>query len=349
MKMWMVCARWMLTVIVFIAVLFVGYILLRPAHTPSISAPTSVAELDRLKIGGVEQYILIRGDDAANPVLLFLHGGPGMPMMYLAYRFQRPLEKHFIVVQWDRRGAGKSYDPNIPTNSMSVSQEISDARELVNYLRVRFHQQRIYLVGHSYGTYLGMLLVQRYPQLFSAYVAIAQLACSHSENAAYQEAWIRRNALAAHDAEALAQLDGKKPLDTEHWLFKYGGELRGATSFVPLLLMGLSAPEYTFSDGMNVPKGVRFTHKNMRYDVIKGGPNAPLMDAVPAVGVPVYFFTGKYDETDPQECTQQYFQRLRAPQKRLVWFTHSAHFPFLEEPDKFVNEVNSIRTDRRFP
>jgi pimeloyl-ACP methyl ester carboxylesterase len=194
MKGWV---RWALLISASMALLVlaaVGYIVLRPAYTPAIAGPNSVAELDRLKIGGVYQYVLIRGDDTANPVLLFLHGGPGMPMMYLAYRFQRPLEAKFIVVQWDRRGAGKSYDPRIATSSMSLKQEMSDTRELVNYLRARFHKRRIYLVGHSYGTLLGVLVVQHYPQLFLAYVGIGQLACSQAQNAAYQNAWIRWHA-----------------------------------------------------------------------------------------------------------------------------------------------------------
>jgi pimeloyl-ACP methyl ester carboxylesterase len=326
-----------LVIVVLAAVLFV----VRPAYTPSISsAPgqTSVASLEKIKLGGVDQYILIRGRSTSNPVLLFLHGGPGMPMMYLAYKFQRPLEDTFTVVQWDRRGAGKSYDPNIPPDTVSVSQEISDTRDLTNLLRKRFNQQKIYLVGHSYGSYLGMLVVKRYPKLFKAYVGIGQMACSDSQSRAIQDRWIREQSIASNNAEALNEVNSKRPYDREQWLFQFGGELRGATSFVPLILMGLAAPEYTFADGMNVRKGVSFTHKHMKYDVIKGA----LMDSVTSVDVPVYFFTGRYDETDPYQCTQRYFARLHAPQKRLVWFDHSAHFPFLEEPYAFARELRAL-------
>jgi pimeloyl-ACP methyl ester carboxylesterase len=326
-----------------VAILFGGLVaifVLRPAYTPAVAGADAIAELDRIELGGVGQSVLIRGRSRSNPILVFLHGGPGMPMMYLAHRFQRPLEERFIVVQWDRRGAGKSYDPKIPIGTMSVSQEISDTRDLVNYLRNRFHRQDVYLVAHSYGTYLGLLVVQRYPELFKAYVGIGQLACSNAKNQSFQDAWLRHEAAAAGNQEALDQLSGKAPLDRERWLFEFGGEVQGMKSFIPLLLIGLQAPEYSFSDAMNVRKGVAFTHRYLKFDVTSG--KGEFMDAVPAVKVPVYFFTGRHDETDPHECTEKYYERIRAPKKGLVWFEESAHFPFLEETQKFVSELERV-------
>lgn len=336
-KIWAFITVGVFLIVVLAAVFFV----VRPAYTPPIvsaSGHVSVASLEKIKLGGVDQYVLIRGRSTSDPVVLFLHGGPGMPMMYLAYKFQRPLEDKFTVVQWDRRGAGKSYDPNIPADTMRVSQEISDTRDLANLLRKRFHQQTIYLVGHSYGSYLGMLVIKRYPSLFRAYVGIGQMACSDTQSRAIQDRWIRERAIASHNVEAFNEVNSKKPYDREQWLFQFGGELRGATSFVPLILMGLRAPEYTFADGMNVRKGVSFTHKHMKYDVIQGA----LMDSVTSVDVPVYFFTGRYDETDPYQCTERYFERIHAPRKELIWFDRSAHFPFLEEPETFASELEKI-------
>ena len=259
-------------------------------------------------------------------------------MMYLAHKFQRPLEEAFTVVQWDRRGAGKSYGPTIPADTIRVSQEISDTRDLADLLRKRFHQQRIYLVGHSYGSYLGMLVIKRYPSLFKAYVGVGQVACSDTRTRTIQDRWIREQAIASNNAEALSEVDGERPYDREQWLFQFGGELHGATSFMPLILTGLGAPEYTFTDAMNVRKGVTFTHKHMKYDVIKGA----LMDSVTSVDIPVYFFTGRYDETDPYQCTVRYFELIHSPRKALIWFGHSAHFPFLEEPNGFASELEKI-------
>src|SRR4029077_3450852 len=120
----------------------------------------SIALLEQVTLGGSPQYILIRGQDIRNPLLLFLHGGPGMPTMYLAHDFQRELERSFVVVQWDRRGAGKSYASGLSSPYLSVTQEISDTTELIDQLLARFDQRKVYLVGFSYGTYLGMLVAQ---------------------------------------------------------------------------------------------------------------------------------------------------------------------------------------------
>lgn len=278
-----------------------------------------------------------------NPLIVFLHGGPGMPSMYLAHKFQRPLEKDFTIVQWDRRGAGKSYSEDTPLESMRVTQEVSDTVELVHLLRARFGHSKVFLVGHSYGTYLGMIVVQRFPELFHAYVGIGQLAHSEERNKEVQDRWILYQAKAGGDEKLSRQLDANVPIDREKWLFKFGGELHNERSFRSLLIIGLRAPEYSVMDVLNVRKGVSFTHANMKYDAIKGD----LIDAVRRVEVPVYFFTGRYDYTDPFEFTVEYVNRLQAPRKEIVWFEESAHFPFLEEPEKFAQEMRRIATESR--
>jgi pimeloyl-ACP methyl ester carboxylesterase len=298
----------------------------------------SVAVLEKIGLGGVPQYILIRGKSRAKPVLLFLHGGPGMPAMYLAHAFQRPLEEDFVVVQWDRRGAGKSYNRHISPESISVEQEIADTLELTDLLARRFHQDRIFLVGHSYGSYLGMLVVQRSPEKFHAYVGIGQLACSKERMRQIQDRWIRQEAESRGNREALEELNSGKPLDREKWLFEFGGERRNATNWLPFLWIGLRAPEYSLVDAMYLKAGVNFTARNMKYNAIAGD----LMDGVKEVKRPVFFFTGRHDYTDPFECTSEYFRQLRAPMKEMVWFGNSAHFPFLEEPEKFAEEMKKV-------
>ena len=150
----------------------------RPAWTPSVASVNgkkSIASLEKIELGGLKQYVLIRSKDINNPILLFLHGGPGMPIMYLSHTFQRPLEEKFIVVHWDQRGAGKSYSQNIPTQTINVEQFISDAFQLIDTLCKRYHQQKIYLVGHSWGTYISSIIVQRHPELFYAYISVGQV------------------------------------------------------------------------------------------------------------------------------------------------------------------------------
>jgi pimeloyl-ACP methyl ester carboxylesterase len=263
--------------------------------------------------------------------------------MYLAYEFQRPLEKDFVVVQWDRRGAGKTYREDTPPESMSVSQEVADAVELVNLVRSRLGHSKVYLVGHSYGTYLGMIVAERFPELFHAYVGIGQLAYSGKRNREVQDRWIRERAGAAGNERLLDQLDAGVPIDREKWLFRFGGTLHNKKSFTTLLFIGLRAPEYSLMDALKVRKGVNFTSKNMKYDAINGD----LIDAVQRLDIPVYFFTGRHDYTDPTEYTEEYARRLQAPKKEVVWFEESAHFPFLEEPEKFVREMKRVAAENR--
>lgn len=300
--------------------------------------PNSIASLEKIKLGGFEQYVLIRGVDKSKPVLLFLHGGPGMPMMYLAHSFQKELENHFVVVQWDRRGAGKSYSEDIPAETMTVTQMISDTKDLVKILRNRLSKKKIYLVGHSWGTYLGMLVIQRYPQFFEAYIGIGQLAYFGEENTKIQDTFIHRKAIETKNNEAIVELKKQGANVREKWLFQFGGELYNATSFQPLVNAGMQSPEYTLADVLNIAKGSSFASQNMKYNVINGN----LIDKVFDFKIPVYFFLGRHDYTTPFELAEKYFDKLKAPTKKLVWFENSAHFAFFEEPERFTIEMLKI-------
>jgi pimeloyl-ACP methyl ester carboxylesterase len=306
-----------------------------PAYTPRI--PGGIASLESVTLGGVPQWVLIRGRNARAPILLFLHGGPGMPAMYLAHAFQRPLEEDFVVVHWDRRGAGKSFGSQIPKDSMRVTQELSDIDELIDALCERFHQDKIWLVGHSYGSYLGVLAARRYPARLFGFVGVGQVAGSPDHEHKIQDRWLEERGRADGNQELLASV-GTSGFDRERWLFYYGGEIWRERSFLPLLLLGLRAPEYTARDALNVKRGVEFTGRSLKWDEIDG----ELMEAVPELHVPVYFFTGRHDYTCPFELAETYWARLRAPHKELVWFENSAHFSFLEEPTRFAAEMRRL-------
>jgi pimeloyl-ACP methyl ester carboxylesterase len=313
-----------------------GYLWFTPGRTPAIHRPNSIASLEHISIGGVDQYVLIRGNDTSLPVLLFLHGGPGMPAMYLAHAFQGELERDFVVVQWDRRAVGKSYREDI-SNTLTTEQLVADTVELTNILRARFHQDKIYLVGHSWGTYLGMIVIARHPELFNAYVGIGQLA-RLSPIAGIQDEFIRKSASRVGDQNAIKELEEKGASVRETLLFKFGGEIHNAKSFTPLLLTGLAAPEYSLRDARNIPKGVSLYSRHFIYNSISG----ELMDAITQVEIPVYFFTGRYDYTDPYSLTELYFSKINAPQKHIVWFEESAHFPFYEEPSGFAERMREV-------
>ncbi|HXQ16355.1 MAG TPA: alpha/beta hydrolase [Caulobacteraceae bacterium] len=312
--------------------LVVGVVLvvvLRPGFTFPIFRQNSVASLEEVDLNGARQWVLIRGQ-RDKPIVLFLHGGPGMPAMYLAHAFQRPLERDFLVVQWDRRGAGKSLPATTDPSRIRTSQEVADAVALIQLLRQRYGASKVILVGHSYGSYLGITLAQRHPELVRAYVGVGQLACDPAGDAAIQDRWLRAQAAAAGDSSTLSQM-GQPGWDRESALFKYGAEVVKWHSFTPMILTGLAAPEYTFGDALNVPKGVAFTHRSYVYD----GPSLPLYDSVKALEAPVFMFEGRRDMVTPTDCAARLLSALAAPLKSWTWFERSAHFPFLEEPDHF--------------
>src|SRR5271169_5624145 len=327
---------WSIVGLALAALGIVFYLWFTPGRTPAIYGSNSVASLERIRIGGVDQYILVRGNDSSLPVLLFLHGGPGMPAMYLAHAFQHELEKDFVVVQWDRRAAGKSYREDI-SGTLTTEQLVADTVQLTNVLRARFRKDRIYLVGHSWGTYLGMLVIARHPELYHAYVGIGQLARS-APIAGIQDEYIRQTARRMGDQDAIKELEEKGARVRETLLFRFGGELHRAKSYTPLLLTGLAAPEYSLRDARNIPKGVSLYSRNFVYNSISG----ELMDVITQVKIPVYFFTGRYDYTDPFTLTEQYFSAINAPKKLIVWFEESAHFPFYEQPAAFERQMRDV-------
>jgi pimeloyl-ACP methyl ester carboxylesterase len=315
-------------------------------HTPAIAADpahpgAAVASLEQVTLGGDPQWVLIRGRDRHAPIVLFLHGGPGNSMMRFAHAFQRPLEDDFLVVQWDRRGAGKSYRGPVDIPHMRASREIADTIALIEKLQARFGARKIILIGHSYGTELGALVAAQRPDLVRAYVGVGQVACRWKRVQAMQEAWLLPQAAARRDNTLVKTIRAHKPFDHEVAVFAYGGAVEHATNKVPLWLMSLRAPEYSLRDVWHTRKGIRFTHGHLKRDVYAGA----LMDAVPRIPVPVYFFEGRGDRVTPPVCVQDYLKRLDAPQKEIVWFEQSAHYPFLAEPEKFHQSLLHVASE----
>jgi pimeloyl-ACP methyl ester carboxylesterase len=314
-----------------------------PERTSGIKGNNAVATIDYIRIGGLEQSILIRSHDTNNPILLFLHGGPGMPMMYLAHDFQRPLEEHFTAVHWDRRGAGKTYSRNMPSpESMNTRQLVDDAYTLIDTLRNRYDQDKIVLVGHSFGTHLGSIMVTERPELFSAYISIGQVV-DDDRAIELQAKFIREQARLKERSDILGAIDTLDHRHYEDWIFELGGALQNNTSFFPLLRTGLQAPEYTMKEAMTIAKGSSFSSFHMKYNVLSGS----IYDEIVVYEIPVYFFTGISDYTTPHELITEYYKRVRAPLKGIVYFEDSAHFPFFEEPEAFCGYVKRLLLDQK--
>jgi pimeloyl-ACP methyl ester carboxylesterase len=307
-----------------------------------------IAALETVRLGGDEQWISIRGRDLDAPLLLFLHGGPGSPEMPLTRYFLPDLEKHFIFVNWDQRGAGKSFAAGKP-EKLSIDRFVEDTRELSELLLKRFHRKKLYLMGHSWGTLLGVLTVTRYPDLYYAYGGIGQ----YVEGAANERVAHRFAVEKARDTEneaAMEELAGiagyPHPIDPEgkwfdelsinrKWLTRFGALTCSDDSFKMMAGVYLGAPEYTVVDTVNFVLGEIQSNRIMWPEIV----THDLAREAPRFRMPVYFFLGLHDFITPSELASQYFTRLEAPQKRLYWFTSSAHCPNYEEPQAFQDAV----------
>ena len=316
--------------------------------------PGSIAVLEEATLGGVRQSLLIRGQNVANPVLLFLHGGPGTSELGMLRAYNVPaLEKHFTVVAWDQRGAGKSFAAVEPVSGMNVGQFIADARELSVLLCRRFHQEKIYLAGHSWGSALGVLTVQQYPELYHAWVGISQ-AVNMAEGERISYEWTLAQAEAARDSRSVAKLReiGAPPYSGDvrskvvaqrAILGKYGGEVHGSRRGGLLIVLRclLKATEYSWRDRVNYFRGIFASIRLMWGQIL----SIDLMKQAPELKVPVYFLEGRHDYEAPSVLAERYFQVLEAPRKTLVWFENSAHFVNTEEAGAF----NRFFVDRLLP
>jgi pimeloyl-ACP methyl ester carboxylesterase len=322
----------------------------RPASTAPIAdargepLPGSIASLERVRLGGVEQSLLIRGRSVANPVLLYLHGGPGTSELGMVRVHNLPvLERHFTVVVWDQRGAGRSFAARHPDSGMTVDQFVSDAHELTVLLCRRFQQPRIYLVGHSWGSVLGVLAVKRHPELYHAYVGVGQVVdMREGERLSYE--WTLAQAEAAGDASAVKRLReiGAPPYPGElrprltaqrRILARYGGEVHGNPSGGLFTLLGglLRSSEYSWPERIDVFRAIFASMRLMWPKIL----SIDLMTQAPELQVPVYFLEGRHDHEAPAVLVERYFEALKAPRKALIWFERSAHFVNTEEADAF--------------
>ena len=310
-------------------------------------SPIHMNTLARISLGGLEQWILTQGKDELNPVLLFLHGGPGIPIIPFVSDFdaQAKLQEHFVMVYWDQRGAGKSYHADIPVESMNIEQFLTDTYELIEILRKRFQVPKIYLVGHSWGSIIGALTAARHPELFYAYVGIGQVV-NLKENEQISYRFARQQAIQTDNQRALQQLTAIGPppyrsykdmLVERAWVERFGGGKRAQrysdSSFGTdeRAVLSLALP---FLDTLDWLQGPSFSLKNL-WDELQ---TVNLFQQVPLLEVPVYFLEGRHDYYTPSIIAQRYYDVLDAPQgKTLIWFEESAHLPPSEEPEKFYN------------
>jgi pimeloyl-ACP methyl ester carboxylesterase len=324
------------------------------ASARKIVSGKGVEELLEIPIGGTRQWISVRGRDRANPILLMIHGGPASPEIPTSWYFQNGWEDYFTVVQWDQRGSGKSYnanDPKLIQPTLSLDRITEDAGEVVQYLRSRYGKEKVFVLGHSWGSLVGLQLARRHPQWLYAYVGMGQIINGVAgERAGYEQTL--RDAQAAGNAQAVSELksiapypepDGRVPLEKidkeRKWSVIYGGLTWGRSGLDYYYHLTQLSPDYSESDIAAIDKGSQLSL----------GPLLPYLTGFDYSGVtqwqcPIIIFAGRHDYTTPSSVVAEWFARVHAPAKKFVWFENSAHMMMVEEPGRMlVHLVEDVR------
>ncbi|MGB3184519.1 MAG: alpha/beta hydrolase [Ornithinimicrobium sp.] len=354
---------WPARIVLIVSVILVallGAALLRPASTDAITGPDgepvpdSIAELVEVEIGGHEQSIMLRGRDVTAPVLLFLEGGPGGTAIGRIRNAGTDLEEDFVVATWDQRGSGKSYDALEPVSTLTLEQMVRDTVQVSDYLRGRFDQDKIYLVGSSWGTVIGVLAVQRAPQDYHAYIGTGQMVDPFQTDQLMYAESLADAREAGQDGRVEQLLDlGPPPYESTlsypiaiasnpKWMnFEHGADYNPASEYPFSLMVG----EYTLIEQLRGMAAIAETY-SILYPQL-----APIdfRSDVPSLDVPVHLVQGVHEAAGREVLAREWFELLEAPTKEYVALDQSGHTPPYDEPGRFANMMAQIAAETSGP
>lgn len=314
--------------------------------------PGSISEKAYIDIDGTKLGLIITGKDETKPVLLFLGGGPGIPEYLLEYEYPTGLDEIFIVCYLEYRGTSISYQPGMKAESMTTDCYLSDVFAVTEYLKERFKQDKVYLMGHSFGTYIGILAAHQHPEIFYAYIAMSQITNQkESEMMAYrymlEQYRLRKNTKMLDEFEKYPILSSN-----EAYQEYFTSSLRdnsmhelgiGTTHSMKSVITGIFLPSlrckvYTPKERITIWSSKKFISSS---PVAVDRTRFNAFDEISSLDIPVYFLGGKYDYTCCYSLQKQYFEYLKAPQKSFYTFDNSAHSPLFEEPEKAIKILNN--------
>ncbi|MFJ7730289.1 alpha/beta fold hydrolase [Lysinibacillus sp. NPDC097231] len=301
-----------------------------------------ISELKEINVNGDKQYILVEGQDKEKPFCLFLHGGPGSPFPYgVSARSLYPeITENCVAVYYDQRGSGKSFHKELSIDTMNLSRFTEDATIIVDYIREHYRQEKIFVIGMSFGTVIGTQLVSKYPEKFHAYAGISQITdITKGQELGYS--WLQKEAIANNDEKTLRILEnlGKGPYlaEDEDQFSDLINQYKGMNYFDDTIekvnLFGLvkgafTSPDYSLQDLYKVfisgPQFSLVKSQELKKEIILTN----FFDAVRSIDIPVYFIHGQYDKQANYELAKQYYEVLDAPKgKEFITLEHSAHYP----------------------
>ena len=296
-------------------------------------------------IGGLQQRLWFRGLSVNQPAVILLHGGPGASEAALFRHFNADLERAFLMVYWEQRGAGRSYRGSIPPESMTIDQFVRDLDEVVELVLHRFQKDRVVLLGHSWGSAIGLLYAARHPEKVAAYVGTGQVAdMREGERLSYEFALAEARDRGHRDGLKALQTIGPPPhtvdqmLTSRKWVERFGGAFHAKLSTGGLIWAALQTDEANLVDLIKFGQGNEFSLEHLWAEFR----DLELDEALIRFQTPVVFMLGRHDWQVPAILAARYFDRIEAPYKRLVWFERSAHHPPFEEPERFNRTLVEI-------
>lgn len=329
------------------------------ADLGKIVNPQGIQENYKVNIGGVDQWLYVRGQDRDNPIILFIHGGPASPSAPTMWMYQRPIEEYFTVVNYDQRASGKSFletDPDKVRDSLHISQYVNDAIDIAQYVSKKYGKKKVILAGHSWGTIAGMKAALARPDLFYAYVGIGQVInVRDNERISFEfglaQARKEGNQAAVKEMEAIAPYPGTQPITRERiiiarkWAQYYGGLAAYRSDFGYYFNAPQLSPEYDQKAIAAIDEGNMLTLGAVLPEFLE-------VDLKPVVKfpIPVIMFMGRHDYTTPSQPTEDWLKKVDAPYKKGIWFEHSSHLVQFEEPGKtlvsLLTYVRPLATDK---
>jgi proline iminopeptidase len=356
------CVSWIPSILATLILAGLVVWLAIPARTPAILGadgkplPGSMAELTTVKLGGHNQAILIRGYSVDNPVLLYLSGGPGQSSLPHPRVIFEDLSRDFTIVSWDQRGTGKSYASLEPTSTLTLEQAVADTIELTHYLRQRFNQEKIYLLGESWGTVLGVLAVQQQPELYYAWIGSGQMvSLRETDRRLYQDVLNLAEQTSNDSLAAKMRSFGEPPYADIPYAYafvmsQYDALYKPYTPPQAYIERGTAAnlgpwgmfgSEYNLVDKVNVLRGL-IDMFSVMYPQLQG---IDFRESVTRLEVPVYILDGAAEFSARRDLALEWFEKLEAPQKQLFTFENAAHAVAFEQ----FEEVHKIMTETVLP
>lgn len=326
-----------------------------------IDTDLGIQENTYVTIGGIEQYLQIRGEDRDNPIILWLHGGPGFPLTYLTYYYQTDLEKDYTIVCWEQRGCGRTFYRNKDNGNLTIEQLLTDTDEVIDYLRERFGQEKIIIIGQSWGTVLGMNYINIHPEKVAAYIGVgqvtdfsqgkiyaaeraAQMAVANGNNE--DSEFLKRCIEQLSKTESIEKLDIKsleKMIITSTKYLKCSGEMSGMEQ----IFSAITSPEMSWNDAKwflfaSDTQNIVASQNNLvnymyfQFDV---------MDLSEKYDIPICFIQGDSDWITPTDMVADYYSYISAKKKEMVTIENAGHTPFLDNPEQFCESVKTFLSE----